>query len=113
MPDRAVAAALSSGTRTVTGNGSAVRVPLASQNLAVVVNVTSASGTTPSLTPSVEWAHDGVTFAAADPPDVFTALTTTGARVKTFAVRGEFFRIAYTITGTTPSFTFAATAYGV
>jgi hypothetical protein len=113
MADKAVANAHTSAARTVSNNGTSTRVPLDSLSLAVTLNVTAVSGTTPSLTLSVEWSQDGATFAQADPPDVFTAVSAAGARVKKFDVKGEFFRIVYAITGTTPSFTFTATAYGV
>jgi hypothetical protein len=105
---------LSSGSRTVTGQGSSVPVPEASSQIAVMVKVTSVSGTTPSMTCTVQWSQDnGATFADADPADAFTPLTVTGNVVKSFPARGEHFRLVWTITGTTPSFTFSATAYGV
>lgn len=104
---------VASAARTTTGNSGAVATP-AGANLAVLVNVTAVAGTTPSMTLSVEWSHDGGnTFAQADTADTFTAITAAGAKVKAFPVKGEHFRLVWTITGTTPSFTFAASAYGV
>lgn len=80
-------------------------------NLSVNVNVTAASGTTPSLTIEVVWSQDGTNFASAATPDVFTAITAAGAVVKSFPVKGRYARLKYTITGTTPSFTATITAY--
>lgn len=80
-------------------------------NLSVNVNVTAATGTTPSLTIEVQWSQDGTTFASAATPDVFTAITATGAVVKSFQAKGRYARLKYTITGTTPSFTATVTAY--
>lgn len=76
--------------------------------LAVLVDVTAVSGTTPSMTVSVEWSQDGgTTFAQADPADTMTAITATGTKAKNFVVKGSTFRVVWTITGTTPSFTFS------
>lgn len=114
MPFAVARTLLSSGSRTITGQGSAVAVPEACGQISVMVRVTSVSGTTPSMTCAVQWSQDnGATFADADPADSFTPLTATGNVVKTFPARGEHFRLTWTITGTTPSFTFSSTAYGV
>jgi hypothetical protein len=69
------------------------------------------SGTTPNLTITVEWSDDGTTWFLADPPDTMTALTATGKRTKEFDVKAAYFRAVWTITGTTPSFTFALDAF--
>lgn len=79
--------------------------------LAILLNVTAASGTTPSLAVEVQWSHDGTVWSSASPQDTFTAITATGSVVKNFQVKGRFARLSYTITGTTPSFTFTATGY--
>lgn len=76
--------------------------------LSVLLDVTAVSGTSPSMTVNVEWSHDGVTWFAADPVDAFTAITAAGKKVKQFAVKGLYGRLNCTISGTTPSFTFAA-----
>jgi hypothetical protein len=80
-------------------------------NLSVLLNCTAASGTTPSLTVEVQWSHDGTNFASAATPDTFTAITVAGKVVKSFQVKGRFARLAYVITGTTPSFTLTASGY--
>jgi hypothetical protein len=77
-----------------------------------LVATTAASGTTPSMTLSVEWSPDaGTTWCAADAADTFTAITTTTNLAKRFAVKSNTYRIVWTITGTTPSFTFSVREY--
>lgn len=100
-----------SAARTTAGQGSAVQVDGAT--VSVHVDVTAVSGTSPSLALSLEWSNDGTTWATGDPADTLTALTAAGRRVKSFAARGAYVRLAWAITGTTPSFTFSASAYGV
>lgn len=75
-------------------------------HLNLILNVTAVSGTTPSMTCSVQWSVDGTTWATPSPADAFAAVTATGAVVQQFAVKAPFYRVVYTITGTTPSFTF-------
>jgi hypothetical protein len=60
---------------------------------------------------SVEWSMDGTNFGVGDPADTMTALTAVSATVKTFEVKGPFFRTRWTISGGTPSLTFSITAY--
>lgn len=97
-----------SAARTASGNSGAFTLTEGNQNLSVLVDVTVVSGTTPSMTISVEWSDDsGTTFAQADPADAMTALTTTGTKAKIFQVKAPWFRVVWTITGTTPSFTFS------
>lgn len=81
------------------------------QNLSVLLNVTGATGTSPSLTVEVQWSNDGTNFASAATPDTFTAITTASAVVKQFPAKGRYARLKYTVTGTTPSFAFVATGY--
>jgi hypothetical protein len=101
-----------SAARTTSGNSgtASVQVPANVDTVSVLANVTAASGTTPSLVLSVQWSNDGTTWATADPPDTFTAITAAGVVVKAFPVRAAVIRLAWTITGTTPSFTFSADA---
>ena len=77
-------------------------------DLAVMLDITAVSGTTPSMTVSVQWSNDGSTWFTADPADTFTAITTATKVTKTFTIKGLYARLNYAITGTTPSFTFAA-----
>lgn len=102
-----------SAAQTATGQTTGVEIPLQSLRLAVMVNVTAVSGTTPSNTFSVQWSNDNINWAVADTADSFTAITATGNVVKDFTVKAKYFRVVYTISGTTPSFTFSVTAFGV
>jgi hypothetical protein len=99
-----------SAARTTSGNSGA-QVSEKGLSLHLLAAVTAVSGTTPSMTLSVEWSHDGTTFAASDPADVFTAVTAATNVVKAFANKAPFFRLVWTITGTTPSFTFSASRF--
>lgn len=74
----------------------------------ILLDVTAVTGTSPSMTVNVEWSHDGQTWFAGDPVDAFTAITAATKKVKQFAVKGLYGRLNCTISGTTPSFTFAA-----
>jgi len=98
-----------SGARNTSGTGTGTVIN--SSMLGVTLNVTAVSGVAASLVLSVQWSADGTTFGAADPPDAFTAVTATGVVVKSFAAKAPFYRLAWAITGTTPSFTFKADAF--
>lgn len=99
-----------SAARTATGQSAAQDVGGQSQ-LGVLLDVTAVSGTTPSMTLSVEWSDDGTTWYQADTADAFTALTAAGKRAREFDVKGPYARVVWTITGTTPSFTFDVLGY--
>ena len=103
-----VIALVASAARTTTGTSSGVNSPGGQDECSVLVAVTAVSGTSPSATFTVEWSNDGTAWAKADPEDAFTAITAAANRVKTFKIRGEYLRLAWAITGTTPSFTFSA-----
>ena len=98
---------LASAARTTTGQSTAFDIG-ADDNLSVLIDATTVSGTSPTMTVNVEWSHDGATWFVADPVDAFTAITAAGKKVKNFTVKGLYARLNYTIGGTTPSFTFAA-----
>ena len=99
-----------SAARTATGNSGAIGCD--SSVLTVLLDVTAVSGTTPSMTVSIEWSTDGgTTFCAAETADAFTALTATAKVCKQFRVKSNVYRIVWTISGTTPSFTFSAREY--
>lgn len=110
MPRLLVPDLASSAARTATGQGSGVFVGYKTEYLAVLVDVTAVSGTSPSNTFSIEWSNDGSTWATSDPADSFTAITAASKKVKVFQAKGLYARLAWTITGTTPSFTFSASA---
>lgn len=95
---------VTSAARTATGQSSAVRTK--DGNLGLFLNITAASGTTPTLDIAVQWSADGTTFGAAQAADTFTQATAISAAAKYFTPKAAFYRIAWTIGGTTPSFTF-------
>ena len=79
--------------------------------LSILIAVTAASGTTPTLDCKVQWSFDGVTFVDAETADSFAQITGVKSVVKQFVVKGPLYRLVYTIGGTTPSFTFSASTY--
>lgn len=102
---------VASAARTATGQSAALQA-----GGAPVVNLmlvcTAASGTTPSLTLSVEWSPDGgTTWCTADTADAFTAITTTTKLARRFTAKSNTYRVVWTISGTTPSFTFSVHEY--
>lgn len=99
-----------SSATTTAGNSTDVTMPMGAEFASVLVSVTAVSGTSPTLTPAVQWSNDaGVTWYGADPADVFTTISAVGNVVKTFQVRGTSMRLAWaTPGGTTPSLTFSA-----
>lgn len=99
---------VASSARTTSGNTTAISLGRLTSTVSVLLSVTAASGTGPSLIVDLQWSHDNVTWYSVDPSDTFTAVTTTAALVRTFTVRAPNFRIRWVISGTTPSFTFAA-----
>jgi hypothetical protein len=108
MYDVTVAAA--SAARTATGT-SAVLASDVADELGVVLSVTAVSGTAPTLVLSVEWSMDGVLFAAADPVDAFTSVNAQVAVTKLFKAKAPYYRLRWTIAGTTPSFTFSVNTF--
>lgn len=106
-----------SAARTTSGQSDSQKIKLDGlqpSKLGIVVNASVVTGTTPSATFEVEWSHDGTTFGAADgTADTFAAITAASAKAKQVTVKGPFWRLKWTITGTTPSFTFSAVAVEV
>lgn len=103
---------VTSAARTATGQSASTRVQrvAVSGKVGLILNCTAASGTTPTLDISIEWSADGTTFYAAQAADTFTQLTAAGGGAKSFDVKGPFYRVKWTIAGTTPSFTFTVDA---
>lgn len=95
---------VSSSARTVTGNSGWINAEEMTQ-LVLLANVTARSGTTPTLDILVEEAQDS---SGTNNRTVgsFTQFTNTGTQRKSFAIADKYYRITWTIGGTTPSFTF-------
>lgn len=106
-----VVPAVQSAARTASGNGTAIVDSDRGDTLNLLVNVTAASGTTPTLDLAVQWSVDGTNWAPAETPDSFSQITATGAKVKSFTVKAPSYRVVWTIGGTTPSFTFTVHGY--
>lgn len=96
---------VSSAARTANGTGGTI-VAGDRDTLRLALAVTAASGGTPSLTVTVEHSGDGTTWST---HSSFTAVTTTGTTRKVFGGVDRYVRATWTITGTTPSFTFSVT----
>lgn len=102
--------------RTSTGNGTGVELGAvaAGQKLYASLHVLSVSGTTPTLDVVVESDADN-TFGSATTRLTFTQATAIGAQIDRTdgsAVTDTWFRMRWTVSGTSPSFLFAA-AFGI
>ena len=81
-------------------------------SVSVQINVTAITGTlTPSATFSLLWSNDNVTYSPASPADAFAAITAVGSVVQRFTTKGQYFKLAWAVAGTTPSLTTTASAY--
>lgn len=104
FPQKFQAFLLTSAARTTSGQGSSI--PTNDRNQVAKLDVTAASGTTPNLTVTIEESPNGSTGWATH--SSFAAKTGTGSQVIELKRRTQpFVRAAWTITGTTPSFTFS------
>ena len=99
--------------RTATGTGTALQVGAVATNkrMYASLHVLSVAGTaTPTITARVESSVDN-TFSAPTTRLTFTAATAVGGqilRTDGTAITDTWWRVAWTISGTTPSFLFAA-----
>lgn len=97
-------------TRTATGNGTARQLGAvgAAQKLYAVLHVLAASGSTPSLTVKVQ-SDDASGFSSPTDRITFGAASTVGYQWATpvvGAITDAWWRITWTISGSTPSFSF-------
>jgi hypothetical protein len=100
--------------RTASGNSGLLAIQSGqARSAALLLSVTAASGTSPTLDVSVEWSHDGTTFAAADPVDSFAQLVAAGTRIESYTIKAPFYRVVWALSGTTPSFTFSVSEYAL
>jgi hypothetical protein len=98
--------AVASAARTATGTGSSFDTSGVDSINATLV-ISAASGTTPTMTLNLETTADGTNYYVAGS---FPQQTTTNAGIsRVFGDLGTLSRWAWTIGGTTPSFTFAVT----
>lgn len=89
--------------RTAAGNAPGQSVGTAT-TLRVDLTVTAVSGTTPSLTVTLEHSADGVTWVT---HSAFTAITAATTQRKVASGLDRYIRCSWAITGTTPNFTFS------
>lgn len=97
---------VNSASRTVSGSSGALSLQGATQTIGMLINVTAATGTTPTLDLSVQWSNDGVAWAPSEDGDQFAQVTSVKASSSAFTRKGAFMRVVWTIGGTTPNFTF-------
>lgn len=90
---------------TITASATSAAVSSGNYSSAIAyLNVTAATGTTPSLTVKLQDSPDGVTWYDI-PSGAFTAATAVGTQRLTVSNIGPLLRAVSTVTGTTPSFT--------
>ncbi len=106
---------LAPAARTSSGNGSAVDIrPYALGEFAplkVRLSVGASAGTSPTLDVTVQQSADGSTGWSTI--GTFTQMTGTGAAEIRVNPTQPYVRVAYTLGGTSPSFTFHVTALAV
>lgn len=101
---------LESGTKTATTDGAKKDVQGNVGGL-FFLNVTAASGTSPSLTVKLQTSDDGGTTWYDYPSGAFAAATGVTTQVLLLTGKlGDTMRAVSTITGTTPSFTYTVKA---
>lgn len=96
----------------VTANGSDAAVEVGDRGAArLLLDVTAVSGTTPSMTVTVETSYDGSTNWQT--VGSFAAKTAVGQERKVFAGLDRFVRVSQAVSGTTPSFTYSVAGEAV
>ncbi|MCX4752897.1 hypothetical protein [Kitasatospora purpeofusca] len=112
MAPRPVLADLALAPAARTASASSGPIAAAGQATTVLLGVhcTAASGTTPTLDVALEESADGASWTAVT-GSAAAQLTAAGNRVAFAAVTKNYVRVAATIGGTTPSFTFSAAVH--
>jgi hypothetical protein len=100
---------LPSAARTTSGNGDGSSAAAEFREGNVLLDITAVSGTSPSLTATIETSADGSNWFA---HTAFSAKTAAGKDVLKLANLGSYVRVSYTISGTSPSFTFSVVLDG-
>lgn len=104
---------LASGALTTTGQSAAIDVGGAG-TLRAQVQVSAVSGTTPSVTVTIQTSHDaGSTDAWRTAGAAYSALTSVSNSPYQCFVVDRYVRVAYTVSGTTPSLTTTVVAEAV
>jgi len=100
---------VASAARTTTADGATVECPVG-RELIVSLDVSAASGTTPTLDVKIQHSPDGSIWH--DLGTAFTQKTAVSKEAKVFTGIHGYIRASWTIGGTTPSFTFSVLATG-
>ena len=98
---------LASGVRTVSGEGASLDLGN-TRELIVTLDVSAASGTSPTLDVKLQHSPDGSIWS--DLGTAFAQKTGVAREVKVFTQYHRYVKVVYTIAGTTPSFTFSVEA---
>lgn len=122
-------AALTAVAKTATFNSDKVRVPTGMDRVGLILDIGTVSGTSPSMTPKVQMSIDGGTtwldtFPGADNAETqasLAAITATKETSEFWPLRlpsiassssiVPYVRFVFTVTGTSPSFTFTNAWY--
>jgi hypothetical protein len=100
---------VASAARSTSSNSSTLVAADRVKYLNVFVNVTAQSGTTPTMDLRVDWSLDGATWY--NVADTFTQIgAVTGGFFKQFMVKAPYYRLVWTLGGTTPNYTFSSDA---
>jgi hypothetical protein len=101
--------------RTATGQGSAVDVRDFEGPFVAVLDSAAGTGTTPTCDVKLQDSDDGSTGWADVTGAAFTQVVAAASRQKLLVTAGtkRYIRAAWTIGGTTPSFTFSVNALGM
>ncbi len=115
---------VASAARTATGNSGALRVATSGGSvvesdvatIAVLVDITVVGAdANETMDISVEWSFNGTLFAVADgTADTLNQMTQpegVQAVVAQFNCKAQFYRLVWTMAGTTPEFTFSVAEY--
>lgn len=100
---------LASAARTANGNSDVFEFPESFDELLVYLDITAVSGTSPTMTVSYETSPDGTRWFT---HTSFAAKTATGKDVLKLQQIGRKGRIAFTVGGTSPNFTFRVDVEG-
>lgn len=111
MPNKHTLTTAIDGAITSSGNSSSTPVVPAGNvgNIVeAVVAVTAVSGSaSPTLNVTIQFSMDGSTWTTANAAETFPPITAAGIATLAVPSRGQFVRAAWTVSGTTPSFTTA------
>lgn len=110
LRDRAATETLvASAARTASGDSGGLTGYFSAESLRVQLNVTAASGTSPTLDVVIEDTLDGTNWNVIG---TFTQRTAVGRQVIDItALFADQIRVRWTVGGTTPSFTFDVQSY--